>query len=426
MMLNRRSAAMAFIFVTVLLDMVALGIIIPVFQPLLLSFTHGDFASASLVSGVFSELFALVQFFASPVLGTLSDRFGRRPLVLLSNLGTSVDYVILAIAPNLVWLLVTRVLAGATTASIVVASAYVADVTPEEKRAGAFGMISAAFGVGFVVGPAIGGLLGAHGLRLPFWVAAALSLVNFLYGLFVLPESLAPEHRAAFSWARANPLASVKMLRRHAELAGLSLANLLGYIAHEALPQVFVLYVLYAFAWTQATIGVSLAVVGVLTVLVSAFVVQRVVDRFGERRAVVIGLFFGAVGYALFAGNQIVFWAGLAISMLWTIGSSASQSLMTRRVAKHEQGELQGAINLLRSAGTFVGPLVFAGVFSYTTSSAHAWKAPGAAWFVGSALLLLSLVLAWRVTTADDDVRAMVDTTAALEAALPVELPVAE
>jgi len=424
--LNRRSAAMAFIFVTVLLDMIALGIIIPVFQPLILSFEHGDFANASLLSGLFAVIFAVVQFFASPILGTLSDRFGRRPLVLLSNLGTSLDYVILALAPSIGWLFVGRVLAGATTASIVVASAYIADVTPEDKRAGAYGMISAAFGVGFVIGPAIGGLLGAHGLRLPFWAAAALSLVNFLYGFLVLPESLARDHRNAFSWKRANPLGAITMLRRHVELAGLSVANLFGYIAHEALPQLFVLYTLYAYAWTMSTVGIALAAVGVLTILISAFLVQRVVDRFGERRAVAIGLFLGAVGYALFGGNQTLFWIGLAVSMLWTIGSSASQALMTRRVAKHEQGELQGAINLLRSVGMLLGPVVFSGVFAYSISTGHAWRAPSAGWFVGSALLLISLVIAWRVTTADDDVRAVVDVVAALESALPAETPIAE
>jgi DHA1 family tetracycline resistance protein-like MFS transporter len=192
------------------------------------------------------------------------------------------------------------------------------------------------------------------------------------------------------------------------------------------LPQLFVLYTLYAYHWTQSTVGIALAVVGVLTILVSALVVQRVVNRFGERRAVVIGLFLGALGYALFAGNQVLFWSGLVVSMLWTIGSSASQSLMTRRVAKHEQGELQGALNLHRSAGTMVGPVLFSGVFAYSVDVTHAWKAPGAAWFVGSALLLISLVVAWRVTTADDDVRAIVDVAAALEAALPAETPLAE
>jgi MFS transporter, DHA1 family, tetracycline resistance protein len=425
-MFNRRDAAMVFIFVTVLLDMIALGIIIPVFQPLILSFQGGNYADASLVSGLFAVIFAIVQFFASPVLGTLSDRVGRRPLVLLSNLGTSLDYVILALAPNLWWLFVGRVLSGATTASISVASAYVADVTPEERRAGAYGMITAAFGVGFVIGPAIGGLLGAHGLRLPFWAAGALSMINFLYGLLVLPESLSREHRNDFSWKRANPLGSVKMLRRHAELAGLSVVNLIGYIAHESLPQLFVLYTLYAYHWSTGTIGIALAVVGVMTILVSAFVIQPTVDRFGERRALVLGLCFGAVGFMLYGGNQVLFWIAMPVNMLWMIASSASQSLMTRRVGKNEQGELQGAINLLRSGGMLIGPVIFTGIFAYSIGSLHTWKAPSAAWIVAGVMLLASVVVALRVTSTQDDVRENVDRVAALETALVSETPATE
>ena len=425
-MLNKRSGAITFILVTVLLDMIALGIMVPVFQPLVLSFTHGNFANASLLSGVFATVFAIVQFFGSPILGTLSDRVGRRPIVLLSNFGTAVDYVILALAPNLAWLFFGRLLSGATTASITVASAYIADVTPEDKRAGAYGMISAAFGVGFVVGPAIGGLLAVHGLRLPFWVAGALSLINFLYGFFVLPESLAPEHRNAFSWQRANPLGALKMLRRHAELAGLASSNLIGYVAHEALPQLYVLYTMLVFAWSMSTIGLSLAVVGIVTILVSAFLIQPVVDRIGERRAVLLGLLLGAAGFCMYGGNQFLFWIAIPINMLWMIAGSASQALMTRRVGKHEQGELQGAINLLRSVGMLLGPAIFTGTFAYSISTSHAWRAPSAAWFLGGALLVLAAIVAWKATSASDDVRGSVDRTAALEEALVGDTPVAE
>lgn len=425
-MLNKRDAAMTFIFITVLLDMLALGVIIPVFQPLILHFAGGSYGNASLLSGLFATIFAIVQFFASPVLGTLSDRVGRRPVVLLSNLGTSLDYVILALAPNIGWLFVGRVLSGATTASITVASAYIADVTPADKRAGAYGMISAAFGIGFVVGPAIGGLLGAHDPRLPFWVAGALSLANFLYGLFVLPESLSTEHRNAFSWKRANPLGSVKLLRRHPELSGLATVNAIGYIAHEALPQLFVLYTMFAFAWTMKTIGLSLALVGVITIVVSAFLIQPIVDRFGERKALMIGLLFGALGFFLYGGNQIVFWIAIPVSMLWMIASSSSQAIMTRRVEKHEQGELQGAINMLRSVGMLVGPIVFTGAFSYSISSSHAWKLPGAAWDVGGVLLIVSMFVAWAVTTPADNAREATDVVRPLEEALPAEVPVAD
>ena len=422
-MLNKFQAAKTFIFITVLLDMLALGIIIPVFQPLILGFERGNFADTALISGVFATIFAIVQFFVSPILGVLSDRFGRRPIVLLSNLGTSFDYAVLALAPNLWWLFVGRIISGATTASISVASAYMADVTPPEKRAGAYGMLSAAFGIGFVVGPAIGGILGAHDPRLPFWVAGALSMVNFLYGLLVLPESLPRDRRNAFSWERANPLGSIRMLRRHPELSGLSVVNLLGYVAHEAMPQLFVLYTLYAYKWTMQTVGIALAAVGVLTILVSAFVIQPVVDRFGERRAVFVGLFFGGVGFFLYSGNEIVFWFAMAVNMLWMIASSSSQALMSRRVDPNEQGELQGAINMLRSVGMLIGPLLFSGAFAYVTSASHPWKAPGSPFYIAGALLLVSLVVAVRVTNPADDVRNRVDTTPTLETTLLGEVP---
>jgi DHA1 family tetracycline resistance protein-like MFS transporter len=413
---------MTFIFVTVLLDMIALGIIIPVFQPLIITFSHGNFANASIATGIFATVFAIVQFFASPLLGTLSDRFGRRPIVLLSNLGTSFDYAILALAPNLEWLFLGRIISGATTASITVASAYVADVTPAEKRAGAYGMISAAFGIGFVVGPAIGGLLGAHAPRLPFWVAAALSMVNFFYGFFVLPESLDLQNRNAFSWKRANPLGSLKLLRRHYELSGLALVVQIGYVAHEALPQLFILYTMFAYGWTMRTVGISLAVVGIMTILISAFVIQPLVDRLGERRAMFFGLFFGAVGFFMYGGNQLLFWIAIAVNMLWMIASSASQAIMTRRVEKFEQGELQGAITMLRSVGMIVGPAIFTGIFAFSIDARHAWKLPSAGWYAGGVLLLLSLVVAYFVTSPRDDVRATVSTGEALEEALPADV----
>jgi DHA1 family tetracycline resistance protein-like MFS transporter len=421
-----RKPALLFVFVTVLLDMVALGIIIPVFNPLVLSFTHGNYASAALLAGVMSTIFAGMQFFVSPILGTLSDRVGRRPVVLLSNLGTAFDYAILALAPTLSWLFLGRILSGATTASISVASAYIADVTPEDKRAGAYGMISAAFGVGFVVGPAIGGMLAVYGLRVPFWVAGALSLINFLYGFFVLPESLAPENRNAFSWKRANPLGSFKMLRRHAELSGLAVSNLIGYVAHDALPQLFVLYTMLVFAWKTSTIGLSLAIVGVFTILISAFVIQPVVDRIGERRAMLLGLLFGAAGFCMYGGSELLFWIAIPVNMLWMIAGSASQSLMTRRVGKHEQGELQGAINLLRSLGTLLGPAIFTGTFAYSIGSQHAWRAPNIAWYLAGAMLVVAAAVAWAVTSPSDNVRGQVDRTAALEESMVGEMPVAE
>jgi DHA1 family tetracycline resistance protein-like MFS transporter len=240
-----------------------------------------------------------------------------------------------------------------------------------------------------------------------------MSFANFLYGFAVLPESLSPQHRNAFSWRRANPLGSIKLLRRHHELSGLSLVNLIGYIAHEALPQIFVLYTLYAYAWTMRTVGLSLAFVGITTILVSAFVIQRVVDRFGERRAVMFGLLFGGVGYLLYGGNAIMFWIAIPVMMLWMVASSASQAIMTRRVGKGEQGELQGAINMLRSIGMLVGPGIFTGAFAYSISSTHAWKAPNLPWILGAAMLFVSMILTWNVTSAQDEIHEIVEVTEA-------------
>jgi DHA1 family tetracycline resistance protein-like MFS transporter len=426
-MLNKHAAGIPFIMITCVLDMVAFGIMIPVFQPLLLHFTGGNFSQAALLSGAFAMVFAVVQLFSSPVIGVLSDQVGRRPVVLLSNLGTFLDFMILALAPNIAWLFVGRVIAGFTTGSIATASAYIADVTPADKRAGAYGMISAAFGVGFVLGPAIGGPLGQINIHLPFFVAGALSLLNFAYGFFALPESLRKEDRNAFAWSRANPFGAVKMLRRHAELAGLAIVNLIGYVAHDALPQVFVLYTLYVFNWSQNTIGLSLAVVGIETIIIMALLINPIVKAFGERKAVLIGLFFGAVGFFMYGGgNQIWFWAAITVNMLWMIGTSASQAIMTRRVERNEQGELQGAINMLRSFGTIVGPMVFSTVFAYSVSPWHAWKLPSIAWSLGGILLFVSLFIAARVTSASDDVVEEIDTTRALESALAADVPIVD
>lgn len=419
-MLNKRNAGMAFAFVTVLADMLALGIIIPVWPKLIMGFEGGSFANASLIGGTFATIFAVIQFFASPVLGTLSDRVGRRPILLLSNFGTCINYCILALAPNIGWLFVGHILSGFTTSSMTVVSAYIADVTPEEKRAGGYGMLSAAFGIGFVVGPAVGGWLGGFDPRLPFWVAGALSLANFAYGLLIVPESLARENRNEFSWKRANPFGAIKLLRRHRELSGLSTVNAIEYVAHEALPQLFVYYTLYAYHWTMSLVGYSLAAVGVLTIVIS-MMTQRVVDRIGERRAVAFGLVLGGIGFMLYSGNQVVFYVALIVNMFWMIAGSASQSIMTRRVGRNEQGELQGALNLLRSFGMLVGPLFFTSIFAFSISDQHTWKAPAAAWIVGGLLLLIAAAVAWRVTTPQDDVSDPVDTLHEVQTAVPAE-----
>ena len=299
-----RQAAIAFILVTVTLDMLTIGLIGPVLPKLILNFLGGNMKNAADWNGWFGLVFALMQFFFSPVLGVLSDKFGRRPVILLSNLGLGLDYIVMAVAPTMSWLFVGRIISGITTSSIPTAMAYIADVVPKEKRAGAFGMIGVAFGVGFVLGPAIGGLLGDVDPRLPFWVAAGFSLANWLWGYFVVPESLMPEKRKEFTLRRANPVGSLVLLRSHHELWRLATIQFLAYLAHNAFT-VWALYAIYRYAWSAGMIGLSLAIVGACTAVISAGLTSQMVKRFGERRTLYIGQFFGATG---------MFIAGLARS----------------------------------------------------------------------------------------------------------------
>jgi DHA1 family tetracycline resistance protein-like MFS transporter len=394
---GRRRAALNFIFITVLLDMLALGIIVPVLPRLIVDFLHGDAARAAEVIGLFATVWALMQLLFSPLLGLLSDRFGRRPVILLSNLGLGLDYVVMACAPTLRWLFVGRLLSGITSASITAATAYISDVTPADKRARAFGLIGAAFGVGFVLGPALGGWLGARSPRLPFWVAAVFSLLNALYGLLVLPESLPPEKRQArLRWKDANPLGSLKLLRSHPELLGLAAVNFLGYVAHEVYATVFVLYATYRYHWGERAIGGALALVGVSSMLISAAVVGPVVARVGERRTLFAGLMLGALGFMMFgwASESWLFLVAIPINCLWGLAGPPSQSMMTQRVSPSEQGELQGALGSVRSIAMLVGPGIFAVTFATFIAPQRHVKVPGAPWYLAAALLVAATVVA--------------------------------
>ncbi|PYM25305.1 MAG: tetracycline resistance MFS efflux pump [Candidatus Rokuibacteriota bacterium] len=399
-MTARRQAALAFIFVTVLLDMLALGLIAPVLAPLVVSFYGGDTARAAEIYGVAFTLFAAMQFVASPVLGALSDRFGRRPIVLLSNLGLGLDYVLMALAPNVGWLLVGRVLSGVTSASITAAGAYVADVTPEERRAAGFGMIGAAFGLGFVLGPALGGLLGSLGPRVPFWVAAALSLVNAAYGFFVLPESLPPERRAGFAWRRANPVGALVILRGRPVLRGLASMMFLRHVAHAALPSTFVLYATYRYGWNQRAVGLALAGVGVGSLIVQGAVVAPFVRRFGDVATLLWGLGFGAVGFAVYglAATGAVFCVGIVLLSLWGLSWAASQGLMTRNVGPSEQGRLQGMDGGLRGIADLVGPGLFTLTFAHFIRAQGNGDLPGAPFLLAAGLQVAALAIAWWVT----------------------------
>jgi len=393
-----RPAALAFIFVTVLLDMLALGLIAPVLAPLVVSFLGGDTARAAEIYGLAFTLFAAMQFVASPVIGALSDRFGRRPVVLLSNLGLGLDYVLMALAPNVAWLLVGRVLSGLTSASITAAGAYVADVTPEDKRAAGFAILGTAFGLGFVLGPALGGLLGALGPRVPFWVAAALSLLNAAYGLVVLPESLPPERRAAFVWRRANPVGALAILRGRPALRGLAAMMFLRHVAHAALPSTFVLYATYRYGWDARTVGLALAGVGVGSLVVQGVLVAPFVRRFGETAALLWGLAFGAAGFADYglAPTGTLFCVGIALLSLWGLSWAASQGLMTRHVASTEQGRLQGLDGSLRGIADLIGPGLFTLTFAYFIAPGRAWELPGAPWLLAAALQIAALgIVVW-------------------------------
>ncbi len=392
-------AAFIFIFVTVLLDFLAVGIIAPVLPNLIIQFEGGDISRAASVTGYFAFAWATMQFIFSPILGAWSDRFGRRPIILISCAGLGFDYILMALAPTLGWLFLGRLISGITTANVSTAFAYVTDVTTPERRAKQFGMISAAFGLGFIVGPAVGGLLGNVHLRLPFWIAAGLSLTNALYGFFILPESLPAERRSKSAWHMANPLGSLNLLRSHPELGGLAIVTALYYLAHQALPGIFVLYADYRYGWSERTIGLSLAAVGVSVSLASGFLVGPTVKRFGERRSLLAGLLFGFLaflGFALASKGWMMF-AAIPLIALWGIAGPAMQSLMSQRVDPTSQGKLQGAINSLRSLTGMIGPLLFTQVFAMAIAPHVRVHVPGAPYFVAALLMTASAGVAYAV-----------------------------
>ncbi len=395
-----RSAALIFIFVTVVLDVLALGIVIPVLPVLVEDFLGGDTARAAAIFGIFGTVWALMQFVFAPVLGALSDRFGRRPVILISCLGLGLDYILMAVAPTLSWLFVGRLLSGITSASFATAGAYIADVTPPEKRAAGFGMIGAAFGLGFVLGPALGGVLGAADPRLPFWVAGGLALLNAAYGYFVLPESLPPDRRKPFAWSRANPFGTLELLRRHPGLMGLASVAMLYHLVHHVLPSVYVLYVGYRYGWDPRDTGLTLAAVGVMSVVVQGGLVRPLVARFGERRTLLGGLTAGIAGYLIFALAETgaVFWLGIPVFGLIGLFNPSVQGLMTRRVSASDQGQLQGINASFMGLTGIVGPGLFTTVFALAIGPQAGWHLPGAPFLLAAAFLGLAWAVAWRVT----------------------------
>jgi len=395
-----RRAALAFVFVTVVLDMLALGMVVPVLPHLIEDFLGGDTSRAALMVGYFGTVWAVMQFFAMPVMGALSDRFGRRPVILLSNLGLGLDYVLMALAPSLWWLFIGRMISGVTAASISTSMAYVADVTPPERRAQSFGFVGVAFGLGFVLGPAIGGMLGSIDPRLPFWAAAGASLLNAAYGFLILPESLVPEKRRAFEWRRANPLGSLRFLRAHREVFALAGAAFLSNLTHAVLPAVFVLYAAYRYGWDAKAVGLALAAVGMSSALVQGVLVGPLVRRYGERRVMIGGLLAGTAGFMLYAFAPTGAWfvAAIPVVALWGLVGPASQGIMTRAVGGSAQGELQGAMGSLAGIATVIGPTLFATVFAWSIRDGAPWHFPGSAYALAGLLLVVAAVIAERAT----------------------------
>lgn len=398
----RHTAALRFIFVTVMLDMLAFGIIIPVLPHLIVQLIGGSIPQAAVWSGMFGALFMLMQFVFSPVQGALSDRYGRRTVILISSFGLGIDFIVMALAPALWLLFVGRAVSGMCAASFSTANAYIADIVPKEKRAAAFGLLGAAFGIGFIVGPALGGFLGHWHIRLPFWIAAGLSLLNFGYGYFVLPESLPRERRSPrFDWRHANPLGAVVLLRRYPQVFGLASVFFLINLAQFSLNSTYVLYTDYRYGWGPQVVGYTLGLVGLLSGLVQAVLVRRLMPVFGERRLILAGLTLCVVGYVLFGLAPVawLFVAGIPFLCLGGLAGPPAQALLTQQVDPHEQGRLQGALTSLASLAGIFGPALFANLFAlFVSDHAPVAHLPGMAFLLAAALLLAAAVLALRVT----------------------------
>ncbi|MBB1089630.1 TCR/Tet family MFS transporter [Lysobacter sp. SG-8] len=394
-----RRAALVFIFLVVLMDVLAFGLIIPVLPQLIKQFVGGDTANAAVWVGIFGVVFAAIQFVCSPIQGALSDRFGRRPVILLSCLGLALDFVFMAVAHTLPLLFLGRIIAGVTSASFTTANAYIADVVPADQRAKSYGLLGAAFGIGFVVGPLIGGWLGETHLRAPFWFAAALAMLNFAYGWFVLPESLPPEKRSPrFDFAHANPVGSLVLLRRYPQVLGLATVVFLANLAHYVYPSVFVLFADYRFDWGPREVGWILAAVGVCSIIVNAVLVGRVVRWLGERRTLLLGLSCGVVGFMVygFSDSGWVWLLGIPVSALWALAAPSTQALITREVGAEVQGRIQGALMSLVALAGILGPGLFTFSFAWAIDEATPVHLPGAPWLIAGVLLALAVVIAWR------------------------------
>lgn len=395
-MIAKKNAALGFIFVTLLIDVIGFGIIIPVMPRLISEMLHVGIPEASEYGGWLIAAFAIMQFLFSPLMGNLSDRFGRRPVLLASLLGFGIDYIFLVFAPSIGWLFVGRIIAGIMGASFTTAAAYIADISEPEKRAQNFGMIGAAFGLGFIIGPALGGILAKYGLRAPFIGAASLTLLNWLYGFFVLPESLKPENRRPFQWARANPVGSLEFFLRYKVILGLVASIVLIYIAGHAVQSTWSYYTMEKFSWTEEWVGYSLAFVGLMVAIVQGGLIRYIIPKLGQQRSVYIGIMLYAIGFFLF-GIATEGWMMFAFLVPYCLGGIAGPSLqgiMSTQVPPNEQGELQGALTSLMSLTSIIGPIMMTWIFHHYSDKTSGVYFPGAVMIAGAVLTIVSAFLA--------------------------------
>ena len=397
-MSSKKSAAIGFIFITMLIDIIGIGIIIPVIPKLLQELNHSDISEAAKLGGWLAFTYAFTQFLFAPFMGNLSDRFGRRPVLLVSLMAFAVDYIVLALAPTVAWLFVGRIIAGVTGASISTAMAYISDVSTPENKAKNFGMVGAAFGIGFIIGPVIGGLLGQYGSRVPFYAAAILCFVNFIYGYFVLPESLTPEKRRAFEWKAANPIGALARLKKFPNIIILVAAMFFMYFASHAVHGNWSFYTMYRYDWDERMVGISLGVIGLLVAIVQGGLVRFVNPRIGNGKSILIGFALNAIGQFLiaFAVQEWMVFLFLLPYCLGGLAGPAIQSEITNHVPANEQGQIQGTLASLNSATATFGPLVMTTIFYYFTHDTAPFKFPGAPFVLASLLMIMAWIMAYK------------------------------
>jgi MFS transporter, DHA1 family, tetracycline resistance protein len=385
-----------FVFVTVALDMLSIGLIVPVLPNLVNKMTGGDISEAAKYVGFFSMIWAVMQFIFMPIMGALSDQIGRKPIFMIANFGQALAHVLTAIAPGFALLAISRLLSGATSAITSTANAYIADTVAPDQRAAKFGMLGAAFGLGFILGPAMGGYLGKIDLHLPFWVAAGMTTLNGFYGLFFVTESLKPEDRTPFNWAKANPIGSAGFLMENPKITILAFIKGLSDFSFVVYPATFVLYGLYRYGWQSDVSGMTLGLVGVFSMLMQVFLVGRVIKALGEVRTMILGFLCGGIGFALYglAPTGMWFWLSMPIASLVGFLNPAIMGLMSREIGPHEQGRLQGAIGAVQAAASIIGPLAFTSIFAWSIAAERAVKLPGAAFMIAAFFTLVGFVIA--------------------------------